>query len=749
MFFCKRNEAKDDLLADREPNRFAGKLSELFIGKMSTRKLAGIIAIFGLLTIIFMYVSGFVVNIQNAMDGKTDLITIIRYPWWRHYATAIFSLRGWLYVLIADAVIFLFLFFVSRSNTELTSIKSTDSRQVDFAEKGTYGTAEWMTKEEAKEIYEVTEIDKARGVILAQFTENGKEVICLPEDTKDNRNILILGSPGTGKSYCYVRNAAFQVIVRGESAVITDPKGELYESTSEIFRKNGYKVEVFNLVNPKRSDAWDCMSEIYDPETGDISDIRVTEFTDTLMKNTSDGPTNDFWGTGENNLMRAIVMYCAWQRETNLKALYESKGKNLLPQVGNRLTETDKQLIYNTLTGANPHTTMNERKRAFTLLVNTVMGTGSKAANDFIRETEMQAPACNIGSMYFLLSTNDLAQFEEKFKAIPISHPAAIAWGYFKAASDNVRPGLVQGLGQRLQLFQMADIRRITTNDDIHLEDLGKEKTALFVIISDKSPAMRPLTSMFFTFLFKDVADAADRFGPKNRLYVNVLCDEFANLGVIPSFDVTISTVRSRRINISIILQSVMQLVKNYEEAQQTIISCCDTILFLGCNDTETANFISELSGTASIRVMSSSDSRNTSWGSRSLLQGYSVSEGAGKRMLMNPDEVRRLSREDVLVYHRGYNILLAHRCGFDNHKFYRIYPSMETPLRNYPLASDKYALTEGNDAFLVGDIANMTRRNQEIVNQHSLDRGYKKHNNTERPIELTKVDGEDNSFDF
>ena len=746
MRFGKVNEAQEELLDDRAPNETVNRIRQLIFGEKTPKTISVRCVAFGVALLAAMYTAGMIVNIQDASKVGDSIVQVLNYPVWRHFFAAGFTLRGWLYILVVAAIVGAVLWLVSSKNTELTSIKNTDSRKVDFSEKGTYGTAEWMTEEEAKEVYEITNIDNARGVILAQYTEHGEKAICLPEDTKDNRNIIILGSPGTGKSYCYVRNAAFQAIVRGESAVITDPKGELFESTAEKFRAERYKVLVFNMVDPKRSDAWDCMSEIYDPETGDISDIRVTEFTDALMKNTSDSPSADFWGTGENNLLRAIIMFCAWRREVALKSIYEDEGKWLLSEVGSKFTYEETQKLLNVLTGQALHVTMNERRNALRILALAEMDADEKAVDEYMKKTDLKAPLCNIGSMYYLLSTSDIAKLEDMFAKVPTSHPAAIAWGYFKSASDNVRPGLVQGLGQRLQLFQMRDIRRITTNDTIHFEDLGKEKTVLFCIISDKSPAMKAITSMMFTFLFKDVADAADRFGPENRLPVNVICDEFANLGVIPSFDTTISTVRSRKINISIILQSIMQLAKNYEESQQTIISCCDTILFLGCNDTETANFISELSGTASIRVLSSRDSRNTALGNRGLMQGYALSEGDGKRMLLNPDEVRRLPREDVILYHRGYNILQAHRCGYDNHRFTREGLPPKVRLRDYPLASDKYALTEDLDDFLVGDVANMTKRNQKIIAHNAL---AKSANNATGGIKLEKVAGEDSAFDF
>ena len=605
-----------------------------------------------------------------------------------------------------------------------------------------------MSRKEAEEEYEIGHIDNVRGVILGQYTDKGRECICLPEDTKGNRNILILGSPGTGKSFCYVRNAVFQAIVRGESVVITDPKGELYESTSEKLRECGYDVFVFNLVNPTRSDAWDCLSEIYDPETGDISEIRVTEFVDAIMKNTTDGPEDSFWGGGESNLMKAVVMFCAWRKEVDLKNLYEQEGKSLYAKVKHLLREDEGKKILDILSSKGQNVHMNDRKAAIRLLIK--LAEGEEAVESYMERIDREASPCDMSSIYHMLVTSDIKAFEEKFKAVPVSHPAGIAWSIFKNSPDGTRPNMVQGLSQRLQLFQMRDIRRITTNKDINFENLGTKKTALFCIISDKSTAMRALTSLFFTFLFKDVSDAADRYGPKNRLPVNVICDEFANLGTIPSFDVTISTVRSRKINISIILQSVMQLTKNYEEAGETIISCCDTILFLGCNDTETAEFISNLSGIASIRVLSTKDSRNTSLGNRTIFQGYQIGEGDGKRNLLNPDEVRRLPREDVIIYHNGRNILQAHRCGFIEHKFFREGLPPEAHLRDYPLASQKYSLTEGLDAFLQADVSNMRIRNTAIINNEAAQEiiAPAKKNPESKPTQQRKVIDE-NAFDF
>lgn len=711
----------DDERMSVAENEKLRKLKEKMFGEKTPLQKGLFVGVGAIIIIFVSFVAGYVVNIQRCNEMGMNIFDVAQLPAWKHFLAAFTTLAGILYTVIGTAAICGMLYLIGRKNSDLDHIKSRDERGVDYAEDGTYGTAEWMSRKEAEKTYEIGNIDKVEGVILAQYTKDGKEAICLPKNTPSNRNILVLGSPGTGKSFCFVRNAIFQAIVRGESVVVTDPKGELYSSTSEKLRQEGYKVHVFNLVDATRSDAWNCMSEIYDPETGDVNELRVTEFADTLMKNTTDGPDDHFWGTGESNLLKAIIMFCAWRRESDLISLYEHEGRALLKQVSHMLSEEDSKKLLDIISNKFVRASMREREHAMRILIK--LAEGPEFVEEHMKKLQLSAPMCNIGEMYHLLVTTDISALSDKFKAVPASHPAGIAWGIFTNGADNVRPGIVQGLAQRLQLFQMRDIRRITTNDDIVLEKLGEEKTALFCIISDKSTAMRALTSLFFTFLFKDVADAADRFGPENRLPVNVICDEFANLGTIPSFDVTISTVRSRRINISIILQSVMQLEKNYAEARETIISCCDTILFLGCNDTETANFISELSGVASIRVTSTSDSRNTSIGNRAIMQGYKISDGAGKRNLLNPDEVRRLPREDVIIYHNGCNILQAHRCGYIEHKFYKQGLPPEVRLRDYPLASEKYSITEDLDAFILGDIANLKEKNKAIVTEQQFDK--------------------------
>ncbi len=171
--------------------------------------------------------------------------------------------------------------------------KDYDPRGFSVSRDGTYGTASWMKDPELKEVLEIRPIDKADGIILGE--RNGSAV-CLPKDTRLNRHIAVFGASGTMKSRAVIRPALFTVIQRGESAVVTDPKGELYGDTAELFRKNGYEVKVFNLVTPQHGDSWNCMSDL----NGDTLLAQV--LTNVIIGNTSEGKGDHFWDSATRSL---------------------------------------------------------------------------------------------------------------------------------------------------------------------------------------------------------------------------------------------------------------------------------------------------------------------------------------------------------------------------------------------------------------------------------------------------------------
>ena len=648
------------------------------------------IAIATLILLLGPYIGGYACMLSYAAEGRYSLGFAATLSMGRYYLIGCFSLRG-----LGITLFFYLLGFgleyiiISLRSKALNPVAETDERGVKYSHDGTYGTARWMDKDTAKKTFEVNDISAVDGYILGQFDEKGKECIANSTKASGNQNYLIIASPGRGKTFCYVYNAVLQAFKRGESLVVVDPKGEVAEATYSLFKDNGYDTYVYNLVNPERSDAWNFALEILDSRTGEVSIDRLMAFVDVVITNTMSGDKEDgFWGPGERNLFQAGTAYVGWTYEVEIKrnlnlALDKFEGSQTL------LSDTDKETLFSIV--RDEASTIREKEQAFATILRAA-GMEEDDIKKYLDNIQATSNPITIDRIFSLFVKNDIKDLAEMFQnaQIPASHPAAISWSLFMRGTDKQQPGFVLGLSQRLMLFANHNVNTMSAFDAIKFRRLGEKKTVIYCVIPDKDASKKLLSSLFFSFLFRDVSDAADELGPSTRLPVNVVCDEFANIGVIPDFDKVISTVRSRKIYISLIIQSIAQLENRYGElGAEVLMECCDTILFLGCNSESTAEFISNLSGDATIITDSVKDNR-TVMGTRGLAQGYATSEGAGKRNLVTPAEARRLETQEVLIYHAGCQMLKANRCGWILHPLYATIPGA-SPLRNFPRTVDKY----------------------------------------------------------
>ena len=242
------------------------------------------------------------------------------------------GLKALALIIVAGAAIFIYI----KVHDKFSGI-SYDDRGFSKSKSGAYGTADWMTDKEMKSVLEVTTPEKATGMILG---ERKGQVVCLPENTRLNRHTAVFGASGTMKSRAVVRNALFSAIRRGESVLISDPKSEMYNETSELFRKNGYEVKVLNLVDPQHSDCWNCMSDL-----GDDS-LMAQVLTNVIIGNTSSGKGDHFWDNGEANLLKALVLYVQHglqfkPEEKNLGEVYQLLTDKDLPHLINALDRLD------------------------------------------------------------------------------------------------------------------------------------------------------------------------------------------------------------------------------------------------------------------------------------------------------------------------------------------------------------------------------------------------------------------------
>ena len=264
-----------------------------------------------------------------------------------------------------------------------------------------------------------------------------------------------------------------------------------------------------------------------------------------------------------------------------------------------------------------------------------------------------------------LLSAKSMDELSEKFDKLADTSHGKQKFNLFRMASQNVQGNVMIGLGARLQVLEHTEIAELMEWPDMDFTAPGKQKTAYFLVLSDQDNTMRFVSAMFFSLLFMRLVGFADNECPDKRLPVgvNLILDEFCNLvGAINSFHIKISTVRSRNIRISIICQSIGQLQNRYpDNLWSEIIGNTDTILFLGCTDPVTAEFISDRTGEITIGV-------DTTMRQRSLFMPFDLqpsfrqSEGLGRRMLLTPDEVLRLEPHKMLIIIKGEQVLEAEK---------------------------------------------------------------------------------------
>ena len=224
------------------------------------------------------------------------------------------------------------------------------------------------------------------------------------------------------------------------------------------------------------------------------------------------------------------------------------------------------------------------------------------------------------------------------------------------AASDKTYSSILASLQSSLGKFDSQEIADLTSTNTINFEDIGRKKTALYVISSDTHSAYDFLLTIFFSQMIQHLYDFADKNGGRLPMPTFFILDEFANIGQIPDFDKKISTSRSRGISFSVILQNLDQLKEIYEKSYETIIGNCDTHVFLGSNSYATVEYFSKELGEKTI----SHDSKTTNRDSHSLKTGTSDSKQIMARALMTPDELRRLPTDECIIFEKGIKPIKA-----------------------------------------------------------------------------------------
>lgn len=246
----------------------------------------------------------------------------------------------------------------------------------------------------------------------------------------------------------------------------------------------------------------------------------------------------------------------------------------------------------------------------------------------------------------------------ELMNQLPYDHPARMNYKSIEIAPEKTYSSILSSLQSKLGKFDSRDIADLTSTNTINFEDIGRKKTALYVISSDTHAAYDFLLTIFFSQMIQHLYDFADLNGGALPQPTYFILDEFANIGRIPDFDKKISTSRSRKISFSVILQNLDQLEAVYDKSYETIIGNCDTTIFLGSNSQKTVEYFSKELGEKTI----SRDSWSVSKDKNMWRQGYNKSDQIMARALMTPDELRRLDNDLCIIFEKGIKPIKAHK---------------------------------------------------------------------------------------
>ncbi len=509
--------------------------------------------------------------------------------------------------------------------------RMTDWGGPTAAGKGQHGTAHWRNTgslgqsathwsaplDKQRQLQSIEQIQAAAQAITKKWEQQAKKGprptpsppvgLLLGTDTLRNpgagwilsrdEHALILGSTRSGKSRRLIIPSIGIIGSTGqESLVISDPKGEVYDHTAAWLQSRGYRVIRLDLIDPKPG-----RSARYNPLT----------------------PIWDALHTGNGAPDYALAAKIA--RQVAHLITYGSGGSFL---------------------GTDP------------LWINGQISLTS-AVILLIAEGSVDPADCHLHGAYRVLvekgSENEGQALDALFKALPIEHPARMAYATYQLAQGKTRASIITTAASGLQLFGDPDIAWVTGEQDHDLEQIGQEPTAVFLVIPHDDASRYMAAALYVSMIFRALTDGARQHQGRLPLRVNFLLDEFGNLPPFPDFDQFATVSAGMGIRLVLALQNLEQLKKHYERTERTIRGNLGTWLFLRTSDLQTAKELSEMIGKYTTQS-ESSQMPKVGWMTSTVGIGH-TSQGLSLtgRELVTADELLRWPQDTVLCWQAGY----------------------------------------------------------------------------------------------
>lgn len=580
-------------------------------------------------------------------------------------------------------------------------VKSKNKKK--FRQGEEYGSAVWGGE---KDIEPYMDLSCPENNVILTKTESltmGKP--SAPKFAR-NKNILVIGGSGSGKTRFFVKPNLMQM---HSSYVVTDPKGTVLVECGKMLErgrpkrvngkvvyrrddkgnylkdKNGryipvyepYKIKVFNTIDFAKSMHYNPFAYISKKNR----EKDILKFVEVLIKNTSSSQQpsgDDFWVKAEKLLYTAYIalifaMYPEdqWNFETLIDMINNSECREDDEEFKNCI-DLEFEIVECWLNG-----TKHEDPEVM-------------ADYGDIFETKPDAEQRRLGA--FAL---------KQFKA-------------YKLAAGKTAKSILISCSTRLAPFAIDEVLEITSYDELHLDKLGDELSALFIIISDTDATFNFLVAIMYSQLFNLLCTKADNSpGGKLDYHVRCLLDEFANIGEIPQFEKLIATIRSREISASIILQAKSQLKAIYKDNADTIEGNCDTMLFLGGKEKSTLKEISESLGKETI------DSFNTST-NRGQSESYGMNYQKLGKELKSQDELAVMDGGKCILQVRGVRPFFSDKFDITRHKQYPMLlddnPEMGFNIEKYVSDQKAMRLRLSRQVKFTGYGVDMTAAGQEVT---------------------------------
>lgn len=567
-------------------------------------------------------------------------------------------------------------------------IKSKNRKK--FRQGEEYGSAVWGGEKDI-EPYMDNSYPENNGILTkTEFLTMGKP--SAPKFAR-NKNIIVIGGSGSGKTRFFVKPNLMQM---HSSYVVTDPKGTVLVECGKMLQrgrpvkgKDGkityqpYKIKVFNTIDFAKSMHYNPFAYISQKNR----EKDILKFVEVLIKNTSSSQQpsgDDFWVKAEKLLYTAYIalifaMYPEeqWNFETLIDMINASECR-----------EDDEEF-------------KNAIDLEFELLecwLNDIVHNDPEVMTEYqdLFEVKPDAEQRRLGS--FAL---------KQFKA-------------YKLAAGKTAKSILISCSTRLAPFAIDEVLEITSYDELHLDKLGDELSALFIIISDTDATFNFLVAIMYSQLFNLLCTKADNSkGGKLTYHVRCLLDEFSNIGQIPGFEKLIATIRSREISASIILQAKSQLKAIYKDNADTIEGNCDTMLFLGGKEKATLKEISESLGKETI------DSFNTST-NRGQSESYGMNYQKLGKELKSQDELAVMDGGKCILQLRDVRPFFSDKYDITRHKQYHMLsdddPRQEFNIEKYVSDQRAMRLKLPKGKRFTEYAVDMTAVNQEVTNSKVTD---------------------------